>query len=148
MKKEMNRTQTIKKLLSWHPPSATTPFPKTERTPLCQAIANGASWHGMGYYYGYEREHVTCDGDATEANVGLIQLLWQYAPEKTFEVDCVTGLYPFMLAAATAKDHQTNNDVGAEGSYECLVVDTVYNLLRKDPQLVASALEKDMSSSA
>ena len=47
--------------------------------------------------------------------------------------DEVTGLYPFMLAGASSCDVDNSDD-------DATVVDTTYNLLRKDPQLVAGAL--------
>ena len=52
--------------------------------------------------------------------------------------DEVTGLYPFMLAGASSScDASCDVDNSDD---DTTVVDTTYNLLRKDPQLVAGAL--------
>ena len=46
----------------------------------------------------------------------------------------MSGLYPFMLAAATATT--TADDC----RNDTLLIDTTYNLLKKDPELVTGAL--------
>ena len=116
-KREKNRVQIMNKLLKWHSDAATTPFPNG-RWPFIQAIAHGGTWHLIG-------------GDGND--VGILQLLWNHAPEQSSEVDDISGLYPFMLAA-------TIPTPGKMCSHSINVVDNVYNLLRKDPQLVAGAL--------
>jgi len=117
-KLESNRVQIIKKMLQWHPRAATAPFPNG-RTPLVQAIAHGGSWHGS---------------DPANDNLGLLRLLWGYAPEQSLDIDPITGLYPFMLAATIRYERNKRNEM------EKAQTDTVYNLLRKDPQLVFGAL--------
>jgi hypothetical protein len=108
---ETNRLQIVEALLQWHPKAATTPFP-SGRSPLCQAIAFGSSCH-------------------TNGCTGIVQLLLQYAPASPLEPDPITGLYPFMLAATAS----TVNDEDA-----CCVINTVYLLLRHNPQSVTIAL--------
>ena len=105
------RARIVKTLLKWHPRAAAIHFPNG-RSPLVHAIANGGSWHTADFHYG---------------NMGLLQLLWTHAPEQSLETDPITGLYPFMLAATVS-----------DGRIEA--VDNVYNLLRKDPQIVSCAL--------
>jgi hypothetical protein len=105
------RSRIVKTLLKWHPRAARIHFPDG-RSPLVYAIANGGSWHTADFYHG---------------NMGLLQLLWTHAPEQSLETDPLTGLYPFMLAATVS-----------DGWVE--VVNNVYTLLRKDPQLVSCAL--------
>ena len=116
-KLENNRVQIIQKLLQWHKQAATTPFPNG-RSPLIQAIVHGGLWHGS---------------IAGNDIMGLLQLLWKYAPEQSLERDRTTGLYPFMLAATISLPN-------ASSRTENEIVDNVYNLLRKDPQLVSGAL--------
>ena len=116
-KLENNRVQIIQKLLQWHKQAATTPFPNG-RSPLTQAIIHGGSWHGSG---------------AGDDSMGLLQLLWSYAPEQSLERDRITGLYPFMLAATISLPNALSRS-------EDEIVDNVYNLLRNDPQLVSGAL--------
>jgi len=66
----------------------------------------------------------------------LVQVLWRLNPGETSKSDKVSGLYPFMLAATTA-----TRMVCCDNSDELtLVIDTMYNLLRKDPELVTRAL--------
>ena len=115
-KLENNRVQIIQKLLQWHKQAATTPFPNG-RSPLTQAIVHGGSWHG----------------GAGDDSMGILQLLWSYAPEQSLERDRITGLYPFMLAATISLPNALSRS-------EDEIVDNVYNLLRKDPQLVSGAL--------
>ncbi|KAL7526977.1 hypothetical protein ACHAWF_001989 [Thalassiosira exigua] len=121
---EHNRVQIIEKLLRWHPKAATTPF-FNGRSPLIQAIAHGGTWHQMGY-----RKNCVVDCDRHK---GLLQLLWEYAREQFLEKDPITGLYPFMLAATI----RTSRDRPKRLERERDRVDTVYNLLRVDPQFVA-----------
>ena len=73
-----------------------------------------------------------------EDYIGLVQLLWGLnAGQTTSKRDDVSGLYPFMLAAATATTTATTLDGCRD---DRLLVDTTYNLLKKDPELVTSAL--------
>ncbi len=79
------------------------------------------------------------ENDDVDNYMGLVQLLWRmnhHPGEIISKRDEVTGLYPFMLAGASSCDacDVDNSDDDAT------VVDTTYNLLRKDPQLVAGAL--------
>ncbi len=67
----------------------------------------------------------------------LVQLLWRmnhHPGEIISKRDEVTRLYPVMLAGASSFSDADNSDD------DTTVVDTTYNLLRKDPQLVAGAL--------
>lgn len=116
-KLERNRVQIVNKLLKWHPRAATAPF-SNGRPPLVQAIAYGGSWHGS---------------DPDSNYLGVLQLLWECAPEKSLEADPLTGLYPFMLAATISTGQNDRH-------FEKTHTDTVYNLLRKDPQLISGAL--------
>jgi len=112
---EQNRVLIVGKLLKWHPKAASTPFPNNGRSPLVQAIAHGGRWHGN--YNGNDY-------------LGLLQLLWTHAPEESLKQDGITSLYPFMLAATI----QPNDD-----THDCEIVDNVFNLLRKDPQLISGS---------
>ena len=132
-KLEQNRVQIIQKLLQWYPHAAKTPF-CNGRLPLVQAIVYGGTWHQIGYAHGGIDSHQA-------DSLGLLQLLWGYAPEQSLEVDPVTSLYPFMLAATIGQ-----NDVNYGLERDQDVIDTVYNLLRKDPQLVAGAVKSSSSS--
>ena len=114
---QRNRTRIVDALLRWHPGAAAMPFPDG-RSPLVHAVARGGSWHTSDSRNGN--------------NAGLLQLLWTRSPERSLEVDPVSGLYPFMLAATVHVGRQSRN------AHE--VVDNVYNLLRKDPQLVSCAI--------
>ncbi len=113
---QRTRARIVDTLLRWHPGAAAMPFPDG-RSPLVHAVACGGSWHTSDFYNG---------------NVGLLQLLWTHSPEQSLEVDPVSGLYPFMLAATVPVGWHNRN------AHE--VVENVYNLLRKDPQLVSGAL--------
>jgi hypothetical protein len=116
---QRNRARIIKTLLRWHPRAAAMPFPDG-RLPLVHAVVRGGSWHTADFHNG---------------NVGLLQLLWTHSPEQSLEVDPLSGLYPFMLAATVPAGRHNRN------AHE--VVENVYNLLRKDPQLVSGALLAD-----
>jgi hypothetical protein len=61
---------------------------------------------------------------------GPLQSLWKCAPGALYEIDPVTGIYPCMLAASVAA---SNDD---DGSFS---VDTIYNLLRLYPQVLAGS---------
>lgn len=149
---EKNRIQMIKKLLTWYPDAATVPFKLMKckidtsvvaasdaipysgqtdmirsRSPFLQAIAFGMTWwHTMNT--------ADCIG---EDYMGLVQLLWRLnAGQTTSKWDDVSGLYPFMLAAATATEI-TLDDCHDD---DRLLVDTTFNLLKKDPELVTGAL--------
>ncbi|KAL7470010.1 hypothetical protein ACHAXS_010259 [Conticribra weissflogii] len=133
---EKNRFDIAKKLLQWYPNAAVTSFPTTGRSPLCQAIANGSHWHKLGILLHRPFHNKAMEED--EAVMGLVQMLWKYGPEMTSKKDPITGLFPFMLAATTAP---TTSEYGLDYpivSHDCMVVDTTFNLLRKDPQLVGS----------
>jgi hypothetical protein len=157
---EKNRIQMIKKLLKWYPDAANAPFylmkkcddvvandaspsaaataPYSEseknkmilrsRSPFLQAIAFGGSWW-------HSTKASNCnEEDDDDNNMGLVQVLWRLNPGQTSTSDEVSGLYPFMLAAATATTTTTSREDVT------LVIDTTYNLLRKDPELVTGAL--------
>ena len=112
------------------------------RSPFLQAIAFGGSWwctikaddcsnnqRGGG-------GTIHDENDDVDNYMGLVQLLWRmnhHPGEIISKRDEVTGLYPFMLAGASSCDVDNSDD-------DATVVDTTYNLLRKDPQLVAGAL--------
>jgi len=133
-KLEHNRTNIIRKILQWHPGAVKTPFPNG-RTPMVQAIAYGGTWHSMGYY----QTTIRCGWEKNDKtnNVGLVQLLWDCAPEQTSEIDPVSGLYPFMLAATVQQNHGGGV---VDDREDCDRLDTIFCLLRNDPQLVAGAL--------
>ena len=113
---QRNRTRIVDALLRWPPGAAAMPFPDG-RSPLVHAVARGGSWHTSDFRNGN--------------NAGLLQLLWTRSPERSVEVDPVSGLYPFMLAATVPVGRHSRNALE--------VVENVYNLLRKDPQLVSCA---------
>ena len=145
---EKNRIQMIKKLLTWYPDAANVSFQLVKfpsdtthveplsaahgsievrsRSPFIQAISSGMTWwHTLNTATSKE------DGDDY---MGLVQLLWRLNPgEIASERDEVSGLYPFMLAATTLKPDATRSE-------ERLVVDTTFNLLKKNPELVSGAL--------
>lgn len=149
---EKNRIQMIKKLLTWYPDAVTVPFqlmkcennvsdvaasdaiPYSDkmvrsRSPFLQAIAFGMTWW-------QKMNTANCnEEDHGHDYMGIVQLLWRLnAGQTTSTKDDVSGLYPFMLAAATATT--TLGDCHNDR----LLVDTTYNLLKKDPELVTGAL--------
>jgi len=135
---EKHRFDIAKKLLQWYPNGAVTPFPTTGRSPLCQAIAHGSHWHKLGILL--HRPFHTKSIEEDKVVMGLVQMLWKYGPEMTSKKDPITGLYPFMLAATVIP---TTNKCGLDYpvvSYDCMVIDTTFNLLRKEPQLVGNSL--------
>ena len=73
--------------------------------------------------------------ESDKYKLGILQLLWTYAPEHSLEIDPITGLYPFMLAATIPLSNNDNDENENEQ-----VVDNVFNLLRKNPQLVCSGI--------
>ena len=164
---EQNRIQMIKKLLKWYPDAACIPFrlkrvsngntsplaaadaaaavysdqsEKSKmilrsRSPFLQAIAFGGSWwHSMKAASDCSEDRNGDDND----NMGLVQLLWRLNPGQTSIMDEVSGMYPFMLAAAAAATKRV--DCCGSEDMTVVVVDTTYNLLRKDPELVTGAL--------
>ena len=143
---EGNRFKLIEMLLRWHPPSVVVPFPSSGRSPLCQAIANGGYWHKLGTLLHRPFQNSAMEDD--DRVMGLVQLLWRYAPEKLSERDSVTGLYPFMLAATVVSPTIPTGLPYPVISHDCLGVDTIYNLLRKDPQLVGTALSLTQDAGA
>lgn len=120
-KLEKNRLHIARKLLQWHPQAVRVPF-SNGRSPLVQAISHGAAWN---------------ESDPENNNIGLLQLLWHARPQQAVEIDPVTGLYPFMLAATIP--------LGRKDAMEsrCDQLGNIFELLRKDPQLVAGALPAD-----
>ncbi|KAL7477210.1 hypothetical protein ACHAW6_003027 [Cyclotella cf. meneghiniana] len=110
---EANRNEMIQTLLRWYPQAVREPLPNG-RTPLCEAIARCGNWHF--------RNDQRINPDAA----GSVRMLYNHAPEKLLERDTVTGLFPFMLMAASVPsldDKQT----------KVLVLDTIYYLLRNNP---------------
>ncbi|KAL7474884.1 hypothetical protein ACHAW6_000830 [Cyclotella cf. meneghiniana] len=114
---DINRNEVIEALLRWYPKAAGEPFPNG-RSPLCEAIARGGYWHSI--------EDPRTDLDAS----GLIEMLCKYAPDKSLERDTVTRLFPFMLAATI---------VPSLDNKQTEALDTIYHLLRNDPQPVQFA---------
>ena len=112
------------------------------RSPFLQAIAFGGSWwctikaDDCNNVRGGGGGTIHDENDDVDNYMGLVQLLWRmnhHPGEIISKRDEVTGLYPFMLAGASSCDADNSDD-------DTTVVDTTYNLLRKDPQLVAGAL--------
>ncbi len=125
LKLERNRLHIIQKLLRWYPPAASTVLPNG-RSPLVHAIAHGGAWHGIDS--AITTTSITNKGANEkyhDAHLGLLQLICRHSPEQSLEIDPVSRLYPFMLAATV------------ELYEEIVVVENVYNLLRQDPQVIS-----------
>ena len=137
-KLERNRVQIIQKLLRWYPEAARTALPNG-RSPLLHAIAQGGAWHRIGSSTSnYNTFTNGANEKETDSHLGLLQLLWRYSPEQSLEIDPISGLYPFMLAATvrlTEKQFSRQERLGQER----VVVENVYNLLRKNPQIILSS---------
>ena len=116
---ERNRFFIIDDLLNWYPDAARQNFPRNGRSILCEALARGDQWHRVA-------------SNKTTPFAGVIKILSEKAPAKLEERDTVTGLYPFMLAATTPLSCHGVNDVS--------VVDTIYQLLRSNPQPIYNTL--------
>jgi hypothetical protein len=128
LKLERNRLHIIQKLLRWYPPAASTVLPNG-RSPLVHAIAHGGAWHGIDSAISITS--ISAKGaneNYHDAHLGLLQLICRHSPEQSLEIDPVSRLYPFMLAATV------------ELSEETVVVENVYNLLRLDPQVISLGL--------
>lgn len=152
---EKNRIQMLKKLLKWYPGAADVPFRLMKsvkndalpsvvrsRSPFLQSIVFGGSW-----WYS-KKQAADCnnggnynddDDDNDVDYMGLVQLLWRLNPEQTAKRDEVTGLFPFMLAAAASTAQQHYVDGGDDD--DVTVLDTTYNLLRKDPHALRPIIE-------
>jgi hypothetical protein len=128
----------IDRLLEMDPSAAIRPMPKINnnsghhRSALCQAIASGLTWHIPSLpenllLQEFKNEHVV---DPTSMERGPLQSLWKCAPGALYEIDPVTGIYPCMLAASVATSHDDDDS---------FAVDTIYNLLRLYPQVLAGS---------
>ena len=134
-KLERNRLYIVQKLLLWYPLAASTALPNG-RSPLVHAIAHGGAWHGI-------RDSTTttaASASANDAHLGLLQLLWRNSPEQSLDIDPVSGLYPFRLAATTVLPAEGLLSRRERLGRERIVLENVYNLLRKDPQLISLGL--------
>jgi hypothetical protein len=129
-KLERNRLHIVQKLLRWYPLAASTALPNG-RSPLVHAIAHGGAWHGIG------DSTTTTTTTANDAHLGLLQLLWRNFPEQSLDIDPVSGLYPFMLAATIVLPAE---GLSSRLGRDRIVLENVYNLLRKDPQLISLGL--------
>jgi hypothetical protein len=107
---QRNRFFIVQRLLEWYPQAAVIPYPSNGMSPIVYAIMHGAAWH--------------CNDDDGD---GLLQLLLRHSPEQLLEVDSISGLYPFMLAATVVPIDDDKD--------EHTVVENIYNLLRTDPEL-------------
>jgi ankyrin repeat protein len=132
----------IDRLLEMDPSAALRPMPKMNynnnnnnshhRSALCQAIASGLTWHIPSLPENVLLQEFKNEQVVGPSNMerGPLQSLWHCAPGALYEIDPVTGIYPCMLAASVA----TSND--DDGSFS---VDTIYNLLRLYPQVLAGS---------
>jgi len=121
---EINQTLMIDDILRRYPNAAKIHFPNG-RYPLCEALARGNRW-----YLASEKTNRCMNG--------MIQMLCEHAPDKLQEKDSITGLYPFMFAATIPLAAKDNRD-------ERCIVETVYELLRLDPQPVSHSIPKKTS---
>ena len=106
---ETNRNTMIETILTWDPSCARENYPSDGRSPLCKAIMCGDRWHAKSKKSGRTFED------------GVVKKLFESAPDKLGERD-VSGLYPFMMAATIPY------------SDEIEIIETVYQLLRNNPQ--------------
>ena len=112
---ETNRITMLEKILTWNPNCARVNCPSDRTSPLCKAIMCGDRWHARS-----KKPDRRFDG--------VIKKLFERAPDKLGERDTLSGLYPFMLAATIP--------MSARSAYsdETEMVETVYQLLRNNPQ--------------
>jgi hypothetical protein len=88
------------------------------RSPFCQAIAAGLSWH------------IPAANDSEERVAGPLQHMFRHCPSALLKKDSLTGLYPFMLAGtASSKDSSSKDE-------EARSLDTIYNILRVSPESI------------
>jgi hypothetical protein len=120
------------------------------RNPLCHAIESGFSWHIMSISNANSSSKSTFRyADSPEAHVGPLQHLWKYAPEALGARDMISGLYPFMLAATVAERNDAkdvtpsnwNCPKGIEGTILIMQINTIYGLLRSNPQVMDIVLD-------
>jgi hypothetical protein len=104
----------IEKLLELDPAAAVTVIPGTTRSTFCQAIVSGMHWNLSLHDQGRR---------------GPLRSLFQHCPNVVEERDTQTGLYPFLLAAASAEADDNEEDA-------CHELDTIFNLLRLNPQSI------------
>lgn len=117
----------IQQLLAANPTTAARRLPHSRRLPLTEAIASGLSWH----CHTSSSAESASEGNAAEKSdysiEGPLQNLLKAYPEALEERDPVTGLYPALLAAASA-------DVDTSDINE---LDTIYSILRLNPSALA-----------
>ncbi|CAB9517471.1 expressed unknown protein [Seminavis robusta] len=99
------------------------------RSPFVQAIASGYFWSTATA----SSKNSNKKSNSTNNNTkGPLQLLWQAAPESLAEMDPVTKLCPVQLASATFAAYS----VRISPQEHVLQLDTIYNLLRANPQVL------------
>jgi ankyrin repeat protein len=150
------RKHFIDRLLKLDPSAARRPVPSTGtggqhlRSPFCQAIASGLHWHiasccdTKSSNNQRAKDNNTAAAATATATAGPLQSIWRCAPEKLYTRDIATGLYPFMLAAATRVDDHVCQSLLLENcagesaivTIDTYQLDTVYNLLRLYPQVL------------
>jgi hypothetical protein len=121
------RTYFVERLLEEDPSSASFPFPGTNRSPFMEAIDSGLHWHIPS---------VLVDRKSESSDImkqGPLQALWKCAPGALYETDPVTGLPPFMLAAAVQPTDPAEADEN-----DIFQLDSIYSLLRLYPQALVS----------
>jgi len=114
------RKSFIQKLVEMYPDAVRIPLPGSRRTCLCQAVASGLHWHDLA------------------GKEGALQILWKSAPEMLVQKESVTQQYPFLLAASVLPLGLLKRESIAEAAWQ---LDTVYNLLRRHPQLLHESLQ-------
>jgi ankyrin repeat protein len=120
----------IQQLLEEDSSTAACRVPDSQRLPLTEAIASGISWHSSALPPAESTtEHATEKPNSSLK--GPLQHLLKAYPQALEERDPVTGLYPSLLAAASAHG-ETADDKDQ--------LDTVYCMLRLNPSFIASEL--------
>lgn len=112
----------LERFMAMDPGSARLCLPhlNKNRTVFHQAIASGWTWHSS-----------TADGEP-----GPLQILFRASPGLLTQRDEETGLYPFQLAAAAASVELSPSYCYQEPQEELQVVDTIFQLLRKAPEVL------------
>lgn len=159
----------IDRLLHAYPESAATPFGSFQRTPMIHAVLEKLHWHSDANYevrriiilhprnsrgggggdgatttIGRLEQQADDDGDTA----GPVQRLCELAPNSVSQRDPLTGFYPWQLAAAAAalqdegdaSSSCTKSSQLLQTSRELRQLDTIYHLLRLDPQSLLQLL--------
>lgn len=136
------------------------------RSPLLQAIASGWFWHATTKATTTSTtsasgiSNIDNNSQKSNTNKGPVQVLWEQDPEGTLHLDPVTGLSPLLLAAtstwSTTLTQRREEQRGSsslvtsttfsssfteqEAQEQILQVDTLFHLLRLNPQVLAECI--------